>query len=92
MLCGWGLKQFQAEPENYVSHQAFKDTPKSTTGNPYAIQKVVKTTGTDSGKYPNTFPKLETILSAHVDDLKGGATPAVATEILEYLEAHFGKC
>ena len=36
--------------------------------------------------------QLRLILSAHVDDLKGGARKAVAQDLLQYLEKHFGTC
>ena len=78
VLCGWNMSQLQAEPEIYVVHRAIKDAMKSTT--------------TDMDIVPNRFPKLTAIISAHVDDLKGGATPADAKLFLEYLESKFGKC
>ena len=91
-LCGYFLNQLQAEPEIYIRHEAIKDTPKPNTENPIVSRKIVKTTGLETVTTPNKFPKLDIILSAHVDDLKGGATPEGAKSFLEYLESHFGKC
>ena len=92
VLCGWSLNQLQAEPEIYVRRKAIKDTPKPKTDNSVVIQKIVETIGLEIVTTPNKFPKLDIILSAHVDDLKGGATPAVAKKFLEDLESHSGKC
>ncbi|CAK0808244.1 unnamed protein product, partial [Prorocentrum cordatum] len=40
----------------------------------------------------DTSVKLNMILSAHVDDLKGGAPKTVAMEFLKHLEKHVGTC
>ncbi len=40
----------------------------------------------------DTRVKLNMILSAHVDDLKGGAPKTVAMELLKHLEKHVGTC
>ena len=36
--------------------------------------------------------KLLCILSTHVDDLKGGATKAIADDLLKFIESKVGKC
>eukprot|EP00959_Pyramimonas_sp_CCMP1952_P269988 5644542-Pyramimonas_sp.AAC.1 len=41
---------------------------------------------------PDARAKLGTALSAHVDDLKGGAPATVVAELLEHLEKNVGAC
>ena len=39
----------------------------------------------------NQFPKLRMVFSAHVDDLKGGASMQDATNFLKFLESNLGN-
>ena len=90
VLCGFNSRQLQAEPEIYVKHLRLGRGSGPDSGLEPCSR--VKDVEKEIVKSSNKLPKLELIISAHVDDLKGGATPDVAKKFLEYLESHFGKC
>ena len=80
ILRSFGCKPLYADAQVYVKHS------KSLAETPGRLR--VET----PSRAETPQPKLELILSTHVDDLKGAASKAVALALLAHIETEVGKC
>ena len=100
-LTKFGLRPLIAEPEVYVMHKYRKQpdsAPKSVKSvsewidREQRVAKELEPKALSHDSEEDETPTLEMIISTHVDDIKGGATKAMADSLLAFLNKEFGSC
>ena len=94
-LYSFGLRQLHAEAELYSKHLAIDRPDGQRAAIADMVQKEINNASENQVNVVAVQPTIRTLLcllSAHVDDLKGGAPRKIAEELLSYLNKAVGEC